>query len=394
VDNIWFPGGDPTDKHLCWVRDLTGTYNVDPARLKAQGGGADPAHQRILVGSYTTGGLGGPVCQPGTVWSEAIAQYTAITIQSLAGDPLGQASAETISTYKVIRAVAQVECAGCFDGVNGWDVARVSLGPYNFALFLRGAQAELPAFLSFLATTAPDDFNAAFARYGIDTAEPWPVDAAPIQNKLYDRTARKWVTYLKQRGLEIVPGSRIISLAGNPVVIGNDADYFRNWHWFYRWVMACRVFPNIWRQCWDFCRYRLQALLQAELPATAGLPDHTTLGQVFTSEYAVTALLRAHVNMPTSVIMQRRASDTIANSVANSKPNDPNANDPAQWTNDQHQRVDKALVDALIALAAGKHWPYANDMMTALNYAIPLQPPPAPGTNLIRDAGSFQFRAP
>ncbi len=399
VDNVWFASEDAQQGHLCWVTDLTGTYAVNQDRLDAQGGGADPNHHRILAGSFTTSAYGnGPVCQAGTVWTDdAIPQCTDITIQTLTGDQLAQATAPTISTYKVVRAVANRESGDNFDGVNSWDSARVSFGPYHFALFLGGGSSELPAFLSFLAAWAPDDFKAAFGRYGIDTAQAWPADAtAPTTNNLYNRQQRKWTTYVQQRGLQTPTG--VVAMAKNRLATGDDADYLRNWHWFYRWVMACRLFPNIWLKCWDFCRYRIQALLQAPFPHVAGLPDRTTLGQVYTSEYAITALLRAHVNVPKSVIMQGGASDTVVSSLTNAMANDPTlANNLANWTDQQHKNVDGELVSGLIAKARNPDpknpkappWPYAKDMMIALEYISP-----EIGASVSVESGSFQFDPP
>ena len=380
---------------------------MDPLRLSAQGGLGDPHNRRILAGSYTTQGIGGPICQaatPGvisTVWSDAdpsaidaIPQWTNITIESLTGDSFDQASAQTRSTYKVIRAVTQFESGATFDGVNSWDTTRVSFGPYQFALFLNGRASELPAFLSFLATALPEDFNAAFGRYGIGAQAAWPDATAPAPRPLYFPTERKWATYLQQFGLETWSG--IVSVAQNDVVTADDADYFKNWHWFYRWVMACRLFPNIWLKCWNLCRYRLQALLNAPCRA-AGLIGGTTLGQVYTSEKAVTALLRVHVNRPAAIIQSPgRASNYITDSIANAITAGNLPNNPAQWTNNQHQDVDTAMVQALLDAATTNNWPYRNDLDNVLAFAVILRydPPPQLALPVDHTAGSFQFDPP
>jgi hypothetical protein len=74
----------------------------------------------VLIGTYNTKSGIGPVCQPGIVWTNnAIAQGTDIAIKTLTGTDPGAASAQTISTYDVVRAVAHVESGDNFDAVNG-----------------------------------------------------------------------------------------------------------------------------------------------------------------------------------------------------------------------------------------------------------------------------------
>jgi hypothetical protein len=411
-DNIWFSPEDTQPGHMCWVTDLTGTYAVDPQRLQAQGGGADPSHRRILAGYFTTSAYGnGPVCQPPTVWSDdTIPQSTTITVQTLTGDTAA-ASPQTISTYKVIRAVVHVEPGDYFDGINSYDAARVSLGPYHFAFYVQNStgvnsSTELPALLSFLATWLPDDFQAAFGRYGVAIDQAWPNDAPPADatapdNQLLRSGQCKWTTYLRQSGLQGTTASIAttasdppyipISMSPTRVMLPGDADYFRSWHWFYRWVMACRMFPTFWPECWYLCRYRLQAVLDAPFPASSGLPGGTTLGQVYTSEYAVTALLRAHVNKPGYVVGGGIASTTILSAYYNAKANDPSlTDDPDTWTDAQRRNVDAEMVSALIARDTqpdGTQGPIASTMMLALEYISDA------GSAVDPTPGSFSFDA-
>jgi hypothetical protein len=397
MDNVWY--ADAQTGYRIWVTDLTGTYNVDPARIAAQGAlGNGGTHPRILAGTFTTSAYGnGPVCERGTAWTDnTIPDGTDITIDTLAGVSLDNATAATISTYNVIRAVAHVECPENFDVINGYDDARISVGPYHFTLYLLGGPSEMPALLSYLATALPDQYTAAFGRYGIYLANQWPAGADPFSIALFDKGQVKWTTFPRQIGLQV--GGAIVSMAQTNLSQGNDADYFRNWHWFYRWVMAWRMFPDFRQQCWSLCRYRIQALQAAAFPKTfAGLPNGTTLGQVYTSEYAVAALLRAHVNAPAAVIASRGASAFVVNSLQSEMGADPSlATNWPNWTNEQHQAVDLALVEGLLAAAAnhknanGKPspWPYGADLMKALGYVS--------DTNiaLSQDAHSFQFDPP
>jgi hypothetical protein len=394
ADNVWLGADDPTNGHRCWVTDLTGTYAVDPARIAAQGAVATGStHPKILIGSYVSSVWGnGPVCQQGTEWTgNTKPQGTDITVQALTGEALAQASPETVSTYKVIRAVAHVESPENFEALNGYDVGRVSLSPYHFTLFSRGSAAELPAFLSYLSFTVPDDYAAAFARYGIGVKDAWPTDGSdPVSdsNPLYVKSARKWATFPQQIGLQTAAGT--ISAAQTSVTSGDDADYFRTWHWIYRWVMACRMFADIWPRCWDLCRFRIEALLAAPIKGVAGLPDGTTLGQVYTSEYAVTAIVRAHVNAPAAVIAAGGASKTIKNSLTSAMTADPSlADNLAGWSSAQHQAVDQALVTGLLNTAASNGWAYGTDLAKALGYVCD-----EIGAAVSQDAGSFRFATP
>jgi Putative peptidoglycan binding domain len=243
VDNVWFGSEDAQNGHRCWVTDLTGTYTVDPARIAAQGAVASSGtHPKVLVGSYATTGYGnGPVCQQGTEWSNnATPQGTDITIATLTGDTVAQADAATISTYKVVRAVAHVESPENFDCINAYDAGTVSVSPYHFTLFSKGAKAEMPAFLSYLDYTLEDAYDAAFFRYGITVADFWPTDGSdPTKNALYVTAERKWATFPQQLGLQTLAGT--VSVAPTSVTNGDDCDYFRTWHWIYRWVILPHV---------------------------------------------------------------------------------------------------------------------------------------------------------
>jgi hypothetical protein len=394
TDNIWLDSDDPTNGDRCWVTDLTGTYTVDPARIAAQGPIATGStHPKILTGYYITSSYGnGPVCQQSTEWANnATPQGTDITIATLTGTALAQASAAVVSTYKVVRAVAHVESPENFDALNAYDIGRVSLAPYHFTLYSKGRAAELPAFLSYLAFTLPDEYAAAFARYGIGVELAWPTDGSnPVgtSNPLWVQGARKWATFPQQLGLQTAAGT--VSAVLTDVTVADDAEYFRTWHWIYRWVMACRMYPDIWLKCWDLCRWRIQGLLAAPIAGVTGLASGTTLGQVFTSEYAVTAIVRAHVNAPAAVItIGGGAAKTIVNSLTSAISADPSlANNLPQWTNAQHQAVDQALVTGLVNAATANGWAYGSDLANALSYVSDA------GAAVSQDAGSFQFAAP
>lgn len=87
----------------------------------------------------------------------------------------------------------------------------------------------------------------------------------------------------------------------------DDTDYFRNWHWHYRFVVAGRSIAGFQNGMWDMARIRLRDILTAPFPAAAGIPGvpdgaggnrAATIGDCFTSEEAVGMLLRWHISRP------------------------------------------------------------------------------------------------
>jgi hypothetical protein len=102
-----------------------------------------------------------------------------------------------------------------------------------------------------------------------------------------------------------------------------EVDYFKTWHWIFRWVMLGRTNECFRHAQWDMMRMRIQDILNHPLtlqtititPTVQGTGETGTtpvvapiqvslnnkLGELFTSEKSVAYLLRMHVNSPGAV---------------------------------------------------------------------------------------------
>jgi hypothetical protein len=249
---------------------------------------------------------------------------------------------EELSTFKVVRAVSEVECLGFFDSVNSYDNAFVSQGPCHWTLGIADsnggvAAGEMCGFLAYLEAKAPDAFLKAFGFTGARIQDSWGSDGGA----LFKDTQRKyssWVSLQNESGgFTRVPRDE------------RDGDYFKSWHWFYRFMMAGRTVESYRRAMWDMARVRLRDLTTTPwgtsgAPSVGGRPAQ--IGDVFTSERATGILLRWHIRFPADVITGGKAGSRMrsALSAAKAKRSDLNwQKDPSGWT-DTHERT---LLDAL-----------------------------------------------
>jgi len=215
-----------------------------------------------------------------------------------------------------------VEAYGYFDAFNAYDRTFMECGPFHWtagpAIIPEGAdpaiadpagfgveRGELWAFLSYLDSADPAAFQALAGDCGLGVRDAWGVDG----RRLWVPEQRKYVslpTLTDERGV--------------PAAVPNAAreyDFFRNWHWAYRFSMAGRTIDGYRRRMWDMARQRIRDVLNApwDSPAPgapdrlAGIPtgvgDRTRparIGDVFTSERAVAMVLRWHVLAPGGIV--------------------------------------------------------------------------------------------
>jgi hypothetical protein len=147
-----------------------------------------------------------------------------------------------------------------------------------------------------------------------------------------------------------------------------EADYYKTWHWIFRWVMVGRTNEAFRHAQWDMSRMRIQDIQghRLTLPAITITPtvqgagaapggtvpqpvqvnlNNRTLGEIFTSEKAVAYLLRIHVNSPGSALNQApqgRAARAVRSAIINN-PNLPNWNNPVAWTNAHETALTESL---------------------------------------------------
>ena len=171
----------------------------------------------------------------------------------------------------------------------------------------------------------------------------WPAPHQP--NDLYVSVQAKWAARVRLPGLGAsVKYGRAPSELPLSLTDTHDANYLRTWHWFYRWVMASRTSRQLQRLQWNFARIRLRALRDTPWVDVKDTRHFRRIGDVFSSERAMAALLRAHVNEPGFVVTRGRAADRLLNGCARRGSRGP---EPAGWTSGQmnmlHQRLESEL---------------------------------------------------
>ncbi|MFI8997783.1 peptidoglycan-binding protein [Streptomyces sp. NPDC053542] len=267
--------------------------------------------------------MSGPVAYPerGHTW----APEAEMTPEALIGTPLRDLDANTLATFKVIRAVAEVEALGYFDAVNCYDHAFASLGLCHWTFGARKwvpatqpsrpARAlwevddgELWAFLAFLRTRSEASFQKVAGFFGVLPDRTWTGNGQTGSPSPWVPGQRKYAA----RGVLTRQDGSTAPLHGFPApgpgvtqVYGQYAEheYFKLWHWFHRFVMAGRTDDGFRRAMWDMARMRLRDLRAAPWnhPTAANpfpLQAGTTIGDVFRSEKTAALLHRWHVFSP------------------------------------------------------------------------------------------------
>ncbi len=348
-ENVWLHDEMRDTGPRVFVRDFTHYYSF-PA-------GRDP-DGLIVLGDYTVyRRWSGPrSLPPRHTWPEA-----ELLPEALVGTPLGRLSASQRSTFKVVRALAEQECLGFFDSANAYDNAFISVGPCHWTLGIADgsgvSEGELCAYLAYLRHVDPLAFQIAIGRFGVRADENWVgPSGVPNGSDLFDPGQRNyggWVAMQQQNGTFARLGPS-----------EDEGNYFKTWHWFYRFVMAGRTVEGYRRRMWDMVRLRLRDLKATPFPAGV-VPDvplatggtrRATLGDVYTSERAWGLLLRWHVRFTSHVVRTRVVGAHVQNAVRRAAI-PAAAGDPTRWKNSHEQQLIDGLmreVDALVAANANR----------------------------------------
>lgn len=327
-ENIWLKDDAPSAAPRMFARDFSGYYTF-PAGRNAND---------VTLGDYTPVMQGGPrSVAPAHTWAEA-----ELTPENLIGTPLTGLTAAQLSTYKPVRAVSEVECMGFFDSLNAYDNALMSLGPCHWTLGLISGgvigEGELCGYLAYLRQFEPADFATAIEFFGARTDESWTSTAGIASGApLFDTSLRKytgWVAQQQEDGTFQRSGTA-----------PDDGNYFRTWHWFYRFQMAGRTVQGFRRRMWDMARIRLRDLGSTPwgagppavpaIPVAGGTTRPATIGDVFTSEKALALLMRWHVFRPAHVVSGGNAGLRTRNALSNAAI-PAAAGHPGLWT-DAHE---------------------------------------------------------
>ncbi|SBT40365.1 peptidoglycan-binding domain-containing protein [Micromonospora auratinigra] len=409
--NVWlFDEVTAADRRL-YSRVITGR--------PAGAGTAPPGHPELIrLGAYrdhpTDPQWGGPVLDPGAeLLPEAILprpqdHATGPTLAELtaaiaAGGDAGTRAARRLSTFKVLRAVAENRvpdaAGGWLDAVAADDPAVIRFGPFGWrahgpqtapttlppALDIGAEPGEMWAYLAFLRATDRDAYDALGGLGGINAVPGWGRDGGgllhPELRVLRARPAETDSTGAARQGI-----GTTLELLG-----------LRSWHWMHRYALALRGHDGVRRGLWTFARQRLHDLLAADWdspdpaatptvpPVTGadGRPRRARIGDLFTSERSVALLAcwqqyRAHqlvaVGPPASVAekpefrTRPRAAGELHTVLARARTLGPDFNAaPTGWT-DQHElalvtaigqvvAADAPVAAALARLVGWPAWP-------------------------------------
>jgi hypothetical protein len=299
ADNMWLHAEIDSGSPRVFARDYSGYYDRDiPASRTPEIDG----HPEIrVIGDWralSTVFTGPASLPPNHTWPSA-----ELLPEDLMGQPL-PASGPTRATYKAVRAASEVECLGFFDSLNAYDNAFVSQGPCHWTLGLVDVAShavddgELCGYLSYLRENEPGAFAKALTRFGLNVKGEWK-DANGIPNGQpllkRDRKYASWVARQNESG------------GWDPVPLDEDeGNYYKSWHWYYRFQMAGRTNSAYRRRMWHMARIRLRDILSTPWGNTGtddipGAPN-ATVGDVYTSERAAGWLLRWHIRYPANVV--------------------------------------------------------------------------------------------
>lgn len=380
--------GDPTGPRM-FATDLSEYYETDATAVDvpAYDDASTTGVPAFVVGQYSnwddgSGGPGTPYPQYEQTWprtGEVLPENLGIggvdlSVMETEGASGGES---TLSTYKVIRAVSELESKGYLDCINGYDRAAQSIGLYHWTLTLhdrnepashelygrngdRSGSAsddldpgELPPLIAYLHSAEGDfagtPYQDAFGNFGLDANTNWGDDGGA----LFDDAAEKFT------GMLSLPYRQDDGSVARQAVPKRDVDYFRNWHWTYRFAMATRVVDGLRESMWDYARCRIRDIRNAEWPAGA---DHVpttsdgstaTIGDVVTSERGMALLVRWHVFLPGNVVGTGDSdeTDSLADAVDDAWASDWETNvDAANWSAGTTSGDDReeAIVDEIV----------------------------------------------
>ncbi|NTX12489.1 peptidoglycan-binding protein [Myxococcus sp. CA056] len=392
-DNLWRHDDCANTAPRIYVRDFTGYYTLPTGRNEDD--------LRVL-GTYTTyPSYGGPVSMP--------TRHTWATSELLPSNLVGVANYNSMtasqrSTYKVVRAAAEQENLGYFDSLNAYDNAFISLGPCHWTLGILFAgsaepsEGELCGFLAYLRSSNQAAFEEAIEFFGLRIDEDWDAGAGNGAT-LYSSSGKKYSGWpAQQRDDATWARMDETESAGN---------YYKTYHWYYRFQMAGRTIEGFQRAMWNAARIRLRDI--RDTPWGTGVANvgtganarAPTVGDVATSEKLMGILLRWHIFRPGHVAAQNSAGQRLRNAFTAAKQANPTLNwtqAPNLWTN-AHET---ALITHILAEASSvndsvdnvANWPgwLGGTVQTTnpRNYQLAL---PA-GTTLLSTRNSFNFDVP
>jgi hypothetical protein len=225
-----------------------------------------------------------------------------------------------LRTFRILRANADVEAFGYFEGTNAHDDQIISTGMFHWTIPPK-EPGELPGLLAYMRYLYPTDYHEAFGKFGVHTSRNWhnvhgSADGFALLQRgkgTYEVRNFSALAAEQERPVPIPEGNtpKKSGLAGRINSANEDKTnprrYFRNWHSYYRFVMAARDINGYRRVMWDVGRMRLRNMMSGRWPNSGGpYPEYdgapATIGQTFRSERTLAMLLRWHIKRPAHVI--------------------------------------------------------------------------------------------
>ena len=183
--------------------------------------------------------------------------------------------------------------------------------------------------------------------FGCGVTKNWPAGTSGAASPYWFDPERKYLAWIT---LEDEHGTPVEAERAN----GEAGEWFRQWHWFFRFSMSARTNETLRLRMWDYARLRLRDLLSTPWNPPLAMPGAggalATVGDLFTSERAVAFLARWHVNAPPELLPLRPASPIIrayAAAQAGVTPGAANWADPSGWNDANEAAMCAALLSVL-----------------------------------------------
>jgi len=377
AQNLWMHNSMGSSAPRVFVRDFSGYYTFPT--------GQNP-NDPIVIGDFAehtaTDNNGPRSIPPNHTWAQG-----EILPDAFVGVALGSLNASQRSTFKVIRAVSEVECYGFFDSVNAYDNAFISLGPCHWTLGIDNrncsvSEGELCGYLAFLRHADNAAYRAAIEFFGATVDENWVRAGVPDGGALFVSSQRKYVGWMALQD-ETGCFQRL------PLECA-DGFYFKTWHWHYRFVMAGRTIAGYRRRMWDMARVRVRDIRNSPWGAgvaqvNAGTPTarDATIGDLFTSERAMGLILRWHIRFPGDIIAGGHAAARLRAALTHAQTAAPGltwTGAPNTWTNAHETALLNGLRNAVAArgntgltnsINYVDHWPNWATGPNPRGYALP-----------------------
>jgi hypothetical protein len=376
AENIWRHDEISTAPRI-FVRDLSDHWErpatrpadgPEDAALSVLGTRTNYRDPQAAAGD-ALGDLNGGVAYP---WSgHCWAPEAEILPERLCGAALTALDADTLSTYKVVRAVAEVEALGYFDAVNCYDHAFASLGLCHWTAGTRVwhpateaarparelwdvQNGELWAFLAYLRSRDAAAFARIAGDFGVAPDRAWVGDGKGGNPSPWYGPERKYVG----RGTLADDAGARQAMNGVPPGYGQfgEHEYLRSWHWFHRFSMMGRSSAAFWQAEWNMARMRIRDILDADWNNTAvpvaqrfPLDAGTTVRQVFRSERTVALIYRWHIFSPARVVEGNQGGASrhlhaILTAANNAGP--AFGTNPGVWLDAHERALATAIIDA------------------------------------------------